>query len=476
MGGTTLALQSPSDVVGSEYGPRDLSRPQSSFRFPRPKSGRSFILALAISAGVPLGAVLSVWSNLTEPFWFNEQWRAYYVGLPNHWWSALRTDGAPFPAGWYFLERASGYLFGNTELTLRLPTALFLPVTSVLLLLLSKRWMPLAGAVVVSLIGSMTAAIVGYAVQLSEYQIDAAAAVAVILLHEIGTTASSADWRYKRVYWAYAGIAVACIFGTPSIFLAGPLLMLDALKAFRRRAITPNLVAAVGSGFLILVHLVFFVIRQNAITKSTYWDPQFLPHRGIGRQISFVFDGLKGFLLEVFTHSPHSSVPALLSSRWSWILSVCFGVCVTLAGCGFAAAYEISGYGQLRGSADNIAYGNAIGNAVDKVKAEARPGDALVVAGFMAIQGWQFYQNEYTGKSIRRDEPLPDNHVLYISDHGAPTITRMVRSVRPPRVFVYIPYGTTPQEFDMDSRAINAAQREWFLDHPQLSGPKSVSD
>ncbi len=41
-------------------------------------------------------------------------------------------------------------------------------------------------AVVVALVGTMTGSLVSYAVQLSEYQIDAAAVVAVLLLHEIG--------------------------------------------------------------------------------------------------------------------------------------------------------------------------------------------------------------------------------------------------------------------------------------------------
>ena len=95
---------------------------------------------LLICAGVPTGILISLWSNLTLPFWFNEQWRAYYISNQGNWWQALKSDGAPFPAGWYFLERLSGSLFGSTELALRIPTAIFLPITCVLLLLLARRW------------------------------------------------------------------------------------------------------------------------------------------------------------------------------------------------------------------------------------------------------------------------------------------------------------------------------------------------
>lgn len=64
--------------------------------------------------------------------------------------------------------------------------------------------MPLAAACVVSLLGSLTGALVGFAVQLSEYQIDAAAGVCVVLLHEIGWEAEPTSTHRARV-----GVATA---------------------------------------------------------------------------------------------------------------------------------------------------------------------------------------------------------------------------------------------------------------------------
>ena len=270
---------------------------------------------------MPVVVLASLWRNLTIPLWYNEQWRAFYIADSRGWWTALTRDGAPFPAGWYFGEKLVGSVFGSTELTLRLPTAIFLPITCVLLLLLARRWMSPVGAVIVALVGSMTGALLTYAVQLSEYQIDAAAAVAVILLHELAAD-TAPSWRSTRLWLLYAGIAVACLFSTPALFLAAPLLALDAVSSLRR-ASAPRLVAAVGSGLVILAHLRLFVVRQNALTQSSFWNGQFLPHHGITCQVPFVWDGLRGFITGPF--SPQAYDPGrVIGGIWTGLLSFAF--------------------------------------------------------------------------------------------------------------------------------------------------------
>ena len=62
-----------------------------------------------------------------------------------------------------------------------------------------------------------------------------------------------------------------------------------------------------------LLHLELFVAPQSALTKSDYWDPQFMPHSGIGNQIAFIWDGLRGFLTGTVTASD-SNLPAFLST------------------------------------------------------------------------------------------------------------------------------------------------------------------
>jgi hypothetical protein len=514
------------------------------------RSRHAFAAALAVCVAVPTAVVVSMWSNLNEPFWFNEQWRAYYISNSGNWWQALKTDGAPFPAGWYFLERASGAVFGSTELTLRLPTAIFLPVSCVLFLLLARRWMPLVPAVVVALVGSLAGCLVGFAVQLSEYQLDATAVVAILLLHEVAWDGDDPGWRSRRVVLAYAGITLACMFSTPAVFIAGPILLLDVARSAWRRTITLRSVAAVVAGILILAQLVFFVIPQNALTKSDYWDVDFLPHGHFGTQLAFVWDGLTGFVTGLFTTSAQGQAPALvLGSNHTWILDLTFGlllavgaarmarsergrtilcalvasVLVTLvasyqrywpfgfvrtnyyevpililvAGVGavtaggwarsqfsslrssgrsgnvravlavgacvavlialvYAGSYEVSAYRQTRSSVHQPAFGNQVGEAVAAVRSRTKPGDVVIVSGFMAMQGWDYYQFDYAGRATKTGPVLPGSHVVSTSVHGSRAITHVVAAYRPGEVFYFFPWGTTQQEVEKDLKAISA--------------------
>jgi hypothetical protein len=68
-------------------------------RVERHRRRRDLVAAIVVCAVVPSIVVVTLWDNLTEPFWFNEQWRAYYISNSGNWWAALKTDGAPFPAG-----------------------------------------------------------------------------------------------------------------------------------------------------------------------------------------------------------------------------------------------------------------------------------------------------------------------------------------------------------------------------------------
>ena len=204
------------------------------------RSRRALGVACLVTAGVPIALIISLWRNLTLPFWYNEQWRAYYISKPGDWWSALKTDGGPFPAGWYFLERGSASLFGSTELVMRIPVTVFLPITCVLLLLLARRWMSLVPAVIVALVGGLTGTLVSFAVQLSEYQIDAAAVVAILLLYEVAASREKSRWGDVPMWLAYGGIALACVFSTPAIFVAGPVLLLDVFRQARDRSPEPG--------------------------------------------------------------------------------------------------------------------------------------------------------------------------------------------------------------------------------------------
>ncbi len=522
------------------------------------RARRELAAACLIVAAVPVALLISLWRNLTVSFWYNEQWRAFYISKSGDWWSTLKTDGGPFPAGWYFLERGSGWLFGSTELALRIPTAVFLPITCVLLLLLARRWMSLPGAVVLALVGGLTGTLVNFAVQLSEYQIDAAGVIAVLLLYELAASRGRSHWRDVPMWLAYAGIALACLFSTPAVFVAGPVLLLDVVRQARDRSMGARTAAAVAAGAIALAHIEFFVRRQNALTRSAYWDPNFLPRHGVRNQIAFVWDGLWGFVTGTLTGADNPKFPELLSLRWTWLISILFAlllcagiataastrngrtllvaiggslgltlvasyvrywpfgfvrtnfylvpllilvagigaarvirllmgwlrpsdgaaapvsdrwsaarwaaavVAITalVAGVGLAATYEAGSYAQVRESASSpriaaLSYGESINTAVAAFKEQAKPGDALVVSGFMAIPGWKYYQDEYDGRSVPPAR-IDADHSYFTVDHGSSGITRLIVRTDPGHAFLYVPYGTPIPQIERDIDAIHA--------------------
>ena len=545
-GGVPPATRASNPYPSEVRGP---TRSGSGARWKKQESRGRLIVALSISIAVPTAVIVGLWRNLAVPFWFNEQWRAYFISYSGNWWGALKTDGAPFPAGWFLIERSASVLFGSTELTLRLPTVLFLPLTSALLTLLARRWIPLSASLAVGLIGSLTGTLLVFAVQLSEYQVDAAAAIAVLLLHEVAW--ETPGRRRIAVILTYGGIALACIVGTPALFIAAPTLLLDVKRGWHDRTRRMHLGSSIAAGTIILIHLGLFVVRQNALTKSTYWDGQFLPHHGLTKQFAFVWHGLKGFVFSTFTSSYSPFLPSFLSPKHSWILTALFliflangllvlsgsprgrtvvaavggsllltlvasylrywpfgfvrtnfylvPVLIFVAGVGavhlialpdlrhilkqkgswvpsktwplravriaaallvlvatsLAVAFELNSYQQIRASAHSLGYGAQIGQVVATVRSQATGDEVVVVEGAMAVNGWGYYQFEYSGRSVRTGPELSRSRVLMTVDPGAPSITDAVAHLRPSQVFLYIPLGTTQADISSDLAAIS---------------------
>lgn len=519
------------------------------------------VASLAVCAGVPLAVLGSLWPSLTTPFWFNEYWRAEYISYPGGWWAALRDDQAPFPAGWYFLERFTGELFGSTELSLRLATAVFLPLSCVLLYLLARRWMPDLAAVVVALVGCLTGDLLNFSVQLSEYVVDVAAVVAILLLHELGDEGTRSR---RTVALCYGGIALACVLSTPAVFVAGPLLLFDVSRGLWRRAPAVQVVAAFASGAVILVHLGTFVMRQNALTEGSYWDAQFAPHHGVGRLLAFAWDGGRGFVTEAFADT--GNAPFSFGSRpWGTVLDVVFvvllvlGVVATarsrrgrsllvgigsplvlslvasyvrywpfgfartnlyqvpmlvllagigaadtvrrlvghetggartsgrrspllmgaaavvvavgLLGAGVAGSYEGRAFAQLRAAQPPFRWGNAVRSVVAEARREERRRAAVVVAGAMAIPGWQYYLYEYDGRATQTGPQLNGQRVLFVPGPG-PAMVAFLRRSRPTEVFLYFPDGTTIGQLNEDIlfTAVGAACRQQRSQTLPLSG------
>ncbi|MGA9775520.1 MAG: hypothetical protein WBU92_06315, partial [Candidatus Dormiibacterota bacterium] len=174
---------------------------------------RSLLLLLfCVAVVVPIGLLIPLGPSLSKAFWFDEQWRAYYIAYQGNWWHALTADNAPFAAGWYLLERVVATLFGTTELTLRLATAAWLPLLSGLLFLLASRFVRLPVALVVALLGSLAPGLIPYVVQLKPFVIDSAATVAVVYFFLLAHSPPLLRRRHgaARRLLSYLAVAVAC--------------------------------------------------------------------------------------------------------------------------------------------------------------------------------------------------------------------------------------------------------------------------
>ena len=298
-------------------------------------SGRrraQLVLGLGAAILVPIGLLIPLGPSLSKAFWFDEQWRAYYIAYHGSWWHALTGDNAPFAAGWYFLERGVATAFGSSELTLRLATAGWWPILGGLLFLLAARFMRPPLALLVALLGSFTPGLIPYVVQLKPFVIDATAAVAVVYFFVLAHSPRLRGHGGALRLLAYLGVATACVFSLGAVLVAGPLLLGDAVVAVCRRDFSGRLLDAVAAGAITLVELGVFVLRQNALTRSPYWTAQFMPHATLGAQVGFIFSGLAGFLANPFSPSaavvggaaalpPHLSVLACV-----WTLAILIGV------------------------------------------------------------------------------------------------------------------------------------------------------
>lgn len=521
------------------------------------QGARGWQLALGLSAAVlvPLGLLIPLRPALAKAFWFDEQWRAYYIAYPGNWWQALTRDNAPFAAGWYFLERGVALTLGGSQLGLRLAAAGWWPLLAGLLFLLAFRFLSLPLALLVALLGSLTPGLVPYVVQLKPFVVDSACAVAALYLFLLARSPRLRGRPHGAALrlLAYLGVAAATCFSVAAVLVAGPLLLADAALAVGRRDLGARLLGAVGAGVITLLQLGTFVLRQNALTPSPYWTAQFLPHSGPGSQLSFIASGVAGFLANAF--SPSASVvggaaalPAHLSvlggiwslalligalaaarspeGRWlllailgsflvalgasyfhywpfgfvrpnlfelpllvllgglgaafcgrqaasalRWLLGpgpapprpklaglAAAGLLVAMAGgAALAAGHEVSAYTTVAGTQLSLGYGAAIPEAVALVRRSALPGAAIVVAGSMAIPGWEFYLFEFASPVGAAGRAIAPGHVLFVTNRGYRRIAAFLARVRPSELYLYVPLGTTPQELGRDlSQAASA--------------------
>ena len=227
-----------------------------------------------------------------------------------NWFEALKSDGAPFPAGWYFLERLSRLALRQHRAGPAAPDGSLPPVGCVLLMLLARGGWPIGGGRR-RRPGRRPDRHAGElrppAVRVPGRRCGRGGGRPVARGRLGGPIGRRGDPRGSTS--PTGGSPSACIFSTPAIFIAGPLLLLDACVwpgAEPRRADA----GARSGGPGVLAHLVVVRPAPERARSSPYWDPQFLPHDGLGHQVTFVWDKSAGSS-PASSRAPPSRAPGL---------------------------------------------------------------------------------------------------------------------------------------------------------------------
>src|SRR6266545_3748463 len=249
---------------------------------------------------VTIPLVLEAWlvvqrlmGQVTRPLWYDEQWRAYHFSLSGAgFWTGIREANAPLAGGWVALEKLSTALLGNREVPLRLPGVIAYLAIGVATYALARRFLGTPASFLVAAGVVVNASILEFSLQLKPFGLEVLAAeLAVLLWLDADRPGRGLAGRLAR----YAGMGLCAVAGTAVAFVVGPLLLVDAGRLARERALR-RLLPPLVAGAVTLVHLKGFVLLQTRQTESTYWDPYFLPRGPLGDKLGFTLGRLAGFV------------------------------------------------------------------------------------------------------------------------------------------------------------------------------------
>lgn len=230
---------------------------------------------------------------LTRPFYYDEAWRAYEVSLGRTFLSRLSGAPAPIAFGWWALEVVARHVFGSTEAGLRTPMFALLPVLGVATYALARAWLNRPASAVVAGLLLVNGWIVNYALQLKAYSFEALMAVAGL---GIFLLAQRTTWRPSRLLALYAALGITCVFSLPSVFVVGPLLVLDLYRTVRGRGPAVTRVAGVAlAGAIALVHYMVFVRPQAGVVEQPFFQSRFAPGQP-GAMATFIWHGLASYV------------------------------------------------------------------------------------------------------------------------------------------------------------------------------------
>lgn len=248
----------------------------------------------AISGLVVIAGIIEFWLRdlLNRPFFYDEAWRAYDISLGTGFFSHLNESGAPLALGWVAIEDASRLALGNTEAGLRGPMFLALPVLGIATYLLARKWLGVAVSFCVAALLIVNPWTVNNALQLKSYSYEGiltVATIALILLVERKT------WRPVPLLLLYAALGLTAVFSLPNLFILGPLLLLDLVRAIRSRdRLWLRIAGEAVAGLIALAHYALFVRPQAEVASTSFWLSNYAPKQP-GPFFHFVIQQLVGF-------------------------------------------------------------------------------------------------------------------------------------------------------------------------------------
>ena len=281
---------------------------------------RGDLLVAALLTLAAITAIVRMSRVLSQPLWYDEQWRAFYFAFHgNAFWTQIRHANAPSGLLYVAVERLSSGVFGQTPWALRLPTAAAVPMLTLLTYLYARRLAPIVGAIFTAIMVGASAGVLAVAFQFKPYLVEAAAAVAVMLLWSAASEPERGA-RWQRVAWFTSAGVVSC-FMVPGILLIGPLAVAEGL--FRRGRVSRRLAAFADASpalAISLVHTGLFVAMQSAQRKSDYWNFAFASGRGFGGGLSFLARSTGDLAAGTFTGFTASSTPVAGVTQLGWVV------------------------------------------------------------------------------------------------------------------------------------------------------------
>ncbi|HEV8167563.1 MAG TPA: hypothetical protein VGR74_24480, partial [Actinomycetota bacterium] len=252
------------------------------------------MLAMVVLLAEAVVLLNYLWQQVSRPFWYDEQWRAWHFSLVGTDFSAqLRDANSPLAAGWVALEKLFIGLLGNTEVPLRLPGVLAFIALGPVTYLLSRRFLGVGASFLIAAATLANSGMLTYGLQLKPFTLEALGAeLAVLLWFE----AQESDARMGERLICYAGIGLCAVFGTAAAFVVGPLLLVDLVRYARGGSLS-RLVPSFLAGGITLAHLLSFVLVQTRQSQeSPFWNDYFTPGGAFGDKVGFVLHGLGSYV------------------------------------------------------------------------------------------------------------------------------------------------------------------------------------